>query len=72
MRTLLGLDIGTLGVKGVVITTGGYVLARARREHAPHHPQPGWAEHDATADWWGDGAAVTCPTLYRQWSYLVV
>jgi len=51
----LGLDIGTLGVKGTVVTLDGRVLARARVEHDVSHPQPGWAEQDADAQWWGDG-----------------
>jgi len=55
---LLGLDIGTLGVKGIVVTQDGRVLARARREHGVSHPQAGWAEQDADIQWWGDGLAV--------------
>jgi sugar (pentulose or hexulose) kinase len=56
--TLLGLDIGTLGVKGVVVTADGRVLARARRGHGISQPRPGWAEQDADDQWWGNGAAV--------------
>jgi xylulokinase len=55
---LLGLDVGTLGVKGVVVTEQGAVLARARRGHVARHPQAGWSEHSAEADWWADAAAV--------------
>jgi xylulokinase len=56
--TFLGLDIGTLGVKGVVATADGEVLARVRRDHGASQPRPGWVEQDAAAQWWGDGAAV--------------
>lgn len=56
--SLLGLDIGTLGVKGVLVTAGGRVLARARVEHGVSHPRPGWAEQDADRQWWSDGVAV--------------
>jgi xylulokinase len=56
--SLLGLDIGTLGVKGVVVTIGGRVLARARRDHDANHPRPGWTEHDAERQWWGDTLRV--------------
>jgi xylulokinase len=55
---LLGLDIGTLGVKGVIVRRDGRVLARGRREHSISHPQPGRAEHDPERDWWEDGVAV--------------
>ncbi|MCX6032552.1 MAG: FGGY family carbohydrate kinase [Chloroflexi bacterium] len=58
MPTLLGLDVGTLGVKGVVVTADGRVLARARRDHGLSQPRPGWAEQDADVQWWGDGVAV--------------
>ena len=56
--TFLGLDIGTLGVKGVIVTVDGQVSARARLDHGVSHPQPGWAEQDAEAQWWGDGVSV--------------
>ena len=55
---LLGLDIGTLGVKGVAVTTDGRVLARAHLAHSVSHPQRGWAEQDADDQWWGDGLKV--------------
>ena len=57
-RTFLGLDIGTLGVKGVIVTADGQVIARARLDHGVSHPQPGWAEQDAEARWWGDGVSI--------------
>jgi xylulokinase len=57
-QSLLGLDIGTLGVKGIVVTTGGQVLARARCDHDVSHPRPGWTEQDAERQWWGDGRRV--------------
>jgi len=55
---LLGLDIGTQGVKGVVLTSDGRLLARARCEHGASHPQPGWSEQDPETAWWGDGLAI--------------
>ncbi len=55
---LLGLDVGTLGVKGVVVTAAGQVLATARRDHGVSHPAPGWAEQGADDQWWGDGQGV--------------
>ena len=57
-RYLLGLDIGTLGVKGVVVRLDGQVVARQHLDHSVSHPHPGWAEHDANRHWWGDGRAV--------------
>ncbi len=57
----LGLDIGTFGVKGVVVASDGAsarVLAQARVEHAISRPHEGWSEQDPDAQWWGDSLAV--------------
>jgi xylulokinase len=49
--TLVGLDVGTTGVKAVAISESGEVLARAEEEYPLSIPQPGWAEQDPE-DWW--------------------
>src|SRR5438477_1791068 len=48
--TLVGLDVGTTGVKAIAISTTGEVLARAERGYPLSTPQPGWAEQDPE-DW---------------------
>jgi xylulokinase len=48
---LVGLDVGTTGVKAVAISPDGEVLARAEEEYPLSIPQPGWAEQDPE-DWW--------------------
>jgi xylulokinase len=48
---LLGCDIGTSGVKTILSTAEGTLLARSVAEHAMHHPRPGWAENDPD-DWY--------------------
>ena len=55
---LLGLDIGTQAVKGVVVTADGEIMARAELERGPVHPKPGWVEMDVERDWWGAGLQV--------------
>ncbi|MBS1252729.1 MAG: Xylulose kinase [Anaerolineales bacterium] len=57
-KLLLGLDIGTLAVKGVIVDTAGRLIARASVERGPTHPHPGWVEMDAERDWWGCGLTV--------------
>ena len=47
---LVGLDIGTTGVKAVAVSTDGSVLARAESPYPLSMPQPGWAEQDPH-DW---------------------
>ncbi len=49
---LVGVDIGTQGVKGVAVDSQGNVLASAGLARGPRHPRPGWAEMDAELDWW--------------------
>jgi xylulokinase len=48
---LVGLDVGTTGIKAVAISPDGEVLARAEEEYPLSIPQPGWAEQDPE-DWW--------------------
>ncbi|MCB1434843.1 MAG: carbohydrate kinase, partial [Alphaproteobacteria bacterium] len=59
MRHYLGVDIGTYETKGVIVTGDGEIVASAARPHQMTVPQPGWAEHDAEQDWWGDFVFVT-------------
>ncbi len=49
--SLVGIDVGTTGVKAVRISETGEVLARHEEEYPLSIPQPGWAEQDP-ADWW--------------------
>ena len=50
MTALVGLDVGTSGVKALAISPTGELLARAERDYPLSTPQPGWAEQDP-ADW---------------------
>jgi xylulokinase len=34
-------------------------VAEARHPHRMQVPRPGWAEHDAEQDWWGDFVRIT-------------
>jgi xylulokinase len=47
---LVGLDVGTSGVKGVAIDADGRVLATAAAEYPLSRPHPGWSEQDPE-DW---------------------
>jgi xylulokinase len=50
MEALVGLDVGTTGVKALAVSPAGDVLARAEEAYALSSPQPGWSEQDP-ADW---------------------
>jgi xylulokinase len=54
---LVGIDVGTTGVKGVAIDTEGAVLAEAEEHYDLSTPRPGWAEQDPE-DWWRAAEAV--------------
>src|SRR5665811_626427 len=56
---LLGIDIGTSSSKGVLCTPDGKIVASATVEHETSFPRPGWAEHDATAIWWGEFVTIS-------------
>lgn len=49
---LLGLDLGTQAVKGVLVNMSGEILCESSFERTPTHPYPGWTEMDAEQDWW--------------------
>ena len=59
MTLTLGIDIGTFDSKGVLVDEGGSILASASRPHKMIVPRPGWAEHRADQDWWGDVTTIT-------------
>ncbi len=50
-KTFLGLDVGTSGVKGIVINARGDIAASAFSAYALSTPRPNWAEQDPD-DWW--------------------
>ncbi len=49
--SILGLDIGTTGTKGIVFNESGKVLASHYLEYKLLFPKPGWVEFD-TMDMW--------------------
>jgi xylulokinase len=51
MTTLIGLDVGTTGVKALALSPDGDVLATATRGYPLSTPRTGWAEQDPD-DWW--------------------
>ena len=53
-----GLDLGTSGCKGVLVTAGGRVVARAAARYPTHRPEPGAAEQ-APGDWLKAFTSVT-------------
>ncbi len=50
-KLLLGIDIGTSGVKSVVSDTAGHVIVQSTSSHDLSSLHPGWAE-ESPLDWW--------------------
>jgi xylulokinase len=51
LSALVGLDVGTTGVKAIAVSETGTVIARAEVGYPLSTPRPGWAEQDPE-DWW--------------------
>jgi len=51
MTVLVGLDVGTTGVKALTVSAEGDVLTQVEEAYPLSTPQPGWAEQDPE-DWW--------------------
>jgi xylulokinase len=50
VTTLVGLDVGTTGVKALALSEDGAVVGRAEEGYGLSTPRPGWAEQDPD-DW---------------------
>ncbi len=55
---LLGIDLGTSGVKALLMDAAGKVVASASESYPLYTPQPLWAEQDPN-DWWN----ATCRAI---------
>ena len=51
MTALVGIDVGTSGVKALALTPAGEITGRSEREYPLSIPRPGWAEQDPE-HWW--------------------
>jgi xylulokinase len=51
MNAVVGLDVGTTGVKGLRLSAEGEVVGRAGEPYPLSVPRPGWSEQDPE-DWW--------------------
>jgi len=54
---LIGIDVGTSGVKGIAVSPDGEILAVAEESYPLSTPHPGWSEQDPE-DWWRASRAV--------------
>ncbi len=59
----LGLDLGTSGLRALLVDESGQAVASAEAAYAVSHPHPGWSEQDPQH--WLDAVAATLTTLRR-------
>lgn len=50
-RLVAAIDQGTGSTRCLLFDDDGLLVSMAQREHAQHHPRPGWSEHDADEIW---------------------
>jgi len=51
VTAVIGVDVGTTGVKAIAISHDGEVIAKAEQAYPLSTPRPGWSEQDPE-DWW--------------------
>lgn len=51
MSYLIGMDVGTTGIKSLIMDRDGKILATSFVEYPLYLPHPGWAEQEPE-DWW--------------------
>jgi xylulokinase len=49
---VIGVDVGTGSIKGVLTSATGRIECTVTRSHRPARPRPGWVEMDASGGWW--------------------
>ena len=52
MSYILGVDIGTQGIKGVLLDDQLQVVEGVYSEHEYFQPKPTWFEHNGEKTWW--------------------
>ncbi|MGX8702590.1 xylulokinase [Caproiciproducens sp.] len=50
MKYVIGIDLGTQSMKGLLVNSEGKIIAEAVSAHDPSYPNPGWAEQ-YVPDW---------------------
>jgi len=63
-RYLLGIDVGTTGVKALLVDSTGRVVAGSIERHEMRTPRPLWVEQEPE-DWW-KGAVASIWTVMRK------
>ncbi len=60
---LLGIDVGTSGVKVIIVDDSGEVLAKVSKEYPVYYPKPMWSEQNPD-DWWEAACSGISEAMY--------
>ncbi|MBV9229585.1 MAG: xylulokinase, partial [Chloroflexi bacterium] len=63
-RYVIGADVGSQGMKTVLLNTSGSVVASSYAAYDPHYPAPTWAEEDSND--WEQALATTVRHVMQQ------
>lgn len=63
-RYVIGADVGSQGLKTILLNEGGAVVASAYAAYDPHYPAPTWAEEDPYD--WEQALATTVRQVMQQ------
>lgn len=58
LSAVIGIDVGTTNVKGILLGEEGTALCFAQEEYPTYYPHRGWAEQEPSA-WWNAVCRVT-------------
>lgn len=61
-KLMLGVDLGTTGLKTALVSSSGEPIAEAGVEYPTHYPHPNWAEQDPE-DWWQALRTTVCEVM---------
>ena len=64
MQYLMGLDIGTSGVKALLLSQNGEIITTATESYPLDTPKAGWAEQNPK-DWWEAVVKVINKTINK-------
>ncbi|PWH19553.1 MAG: hypothetical protein DDG59_02670 [Anaerolineae bacterium] len=64
-EALLGIDVGTQGVKASIVSLEGVILAHSFEAYETDYPRPGWVEHNMEKNWWHGSIAAIRNVLQR-------
>lgn len=64
-KYFIGIDIGTLSSKGVIVNNRGEIITSCQTSHEMENPKQNYFEHDAEKVWWHDFCKISNELLSK-------